>query len=352
METCLHFSKLSGKALLAETRRLVGCEQSSTADVIEALAEIDARKLFFEAGFNSLFAYCTDELLYTEDAACTRIEAARISRMFPAVVDRLRHGTLSLTNLRLVIPLLTIENHQMVLDRIKFKRKRDVELLVTGWRPQPDVLALVRRLPQPAAVPTREKARQAENSLEFAAADAESANATLPPTGLMPPPPFSASRVAVPTPATRPRIAPLAPERYKVQFTADQATHDLLRRAQSLLRHQVPNGDLLSVFNRALVCLVQELERKKAAIVSRPRTAVRPSQRHSRHIPADVRREVWTRDGGRCAFEGARGRCPETGCLEFHHVFPFAEGGRATVANIELRCRAHNGYESTLMFPA
>jgi hypothetical protein len=69
----------------------------------------------------------------------------------------------------------------------------------------------------------------------------------------------------------------------------------------------------------------------------------------SRHIPASVRRAVWARDGGRCAFVAPDGRrCGETAFLEFHHVRPYARGGPATVENIELRCRAHNGYEAKL----
>jgi hypothetical protein len=59
---------------------------------------------------------------------------------------------------------------------------------------------------------------------------------------------------------------------------------------------------------------------------------------------------MWQRDGGRCAFNGAHGRCTETRFLEYHHVVPFAEGGEASVSNIELRCRAHNQYEAGLWF--
>jgi 5-methylcytosine-specific restriction endonuclease McrA len=66
--------------------------------------------------------------------------------------------------------------------------------------------------------------------------------------------------------------------------------------------------------------------------------------------PAAVRREVWTRDEGRCAFVGTSGRCAERGFLEFHHLRPFAEGGETTAANLELRCRAHNAYEATWHF--
>ena len=57
-----------------------------------------------------------------------------------------------------------------------------------------------------------------------------------------------------------------------------------------------------------------------------------------------ARRAVWQRDEGRCVFEGSESRCAETSFLEFHHILPFARGCGATVANIQLRCRAHNQY--------
>jgi hypothetical protein len=64
-----------------------------------------------------------------------------------------------------------------------------------------------------------------------------------------------------------------------------------------------------------------------------------------------VRRAVWQRDGGRCAFIGRDGRrCDARGFVEFHHVKPFAAGGEASVANIELRCRPHNQYEADVYF--
>jgi hypothetical protein len=44
------------------------------------------------------------------------------------------------------------------------------------------------------------------------------------------------------------------------------------------------------------------------------------------------------------------GRCTETGFLEYHHVMPFAAGGRTSASNIELRCSAHNQYEAQVYF--
>ena len=59
-----------------------------------------------------------------------------------------------------------------------------------------------------------------------------------------------------------------------------------------------------------------------------------------------MKREVWARDGGQCAFVGAAGRCSERGFLEYHHVIPFADGGTTDASNLQLRCRAHNAFEA------
>ena len=65
----------------------------------------------------------------------------------------------------------------------------------------------------------------------------------------------------------------------------------------------------------------------------------------TRRIPSAVRRAVWPRDNGQCAFMGTLGRCTERGFLEFHHVVPFADVGAATVDNIQLRCRAQGSHQ-------
>ena len=144
-------------------------------------------------------------------------------------------------------------------------------------------------------------------------------------------------------------MTPLAPDFYRVQLTISRETHDKLRRVQDLIRHVIPTGDVAEIFDRALTLLLADLERRRYAETSRARPAQDPGS-VSRHVPAAVRREVWQRDAGRCAFIGSTGRCRETGFLEFHHVEPYAAGGAGTVGNIQLRCRAHNLYEASLFF--
>jgi hypothetical protein len=129
----------------------------------------------------------------------------------------------------------------------------------------------------------------------------------------------------------------LAPERYRFQFTASVQIHEKLRLAQALLRHQIPDGDVAAVLDRALSALIEDLMKQKLAATDHPR-AGRGTDPGSRHVPAEVKRAVWQRDGGRCAFVSRAGRrCTEQNFLEFHHVEPYAAGGEATLKNIELR---------------
>lgn len=116
------------------------------------------------------------------------------------------------------------------------------------------------------------------------------------------------------------------------------------------MRHTNPKGDPAVIFDRALTLLVDHLERTKLGKTTRGQKQQRATDPGSRHVPSAVKREVWTRDGGQCAFVGTAGRCSETGFLEFHHVVPFAEGGETSSANIQLRCRAHNAYEAEEWF--
>jgi hypothetical protein len=111
-----------------------------------------------------------------------------------------------------------------------------------------------------------------------------------------------------------------------VQLTVSKEAYDKLRRVQDLMRHRIPNGDPAAIFDLALTALLSELERTKFAAAKRPRNAAATSST-SRHVPAALKRAVWTRDDGRCAFVGAQGRCSETGFLEFHHRVPYADGG-------------------------
>ena len=328
MKTTTHApASLSDVALIQEVKAAAGRERAATAHLIALLAEFDARRLYLGEGCSSLFTYCTQVLHLSEHAAYGRIEAARVVRRLPRVLESLSDGRVTLTTVALLGPHLTTENHEALLTEARDKTKREVEVMVARLRPRPAVPNRIRKLPAPhISSGCTAGSRRAPDGT----ADA------LPVT-----PPVHAVQPAV--------VKPLTVDSYKVQLTMSRDTHAKLRRVQELLRHSIPSGDLATIVDRALTLLLADLERGKCAATVTPRTTKAPSA-GARHIPAAVRRQVWARDDGRCAFIGPAGRCTERHFIEFHHVSPYAVGGEPTVDNIELRCRAHNVHEAEKYF--
>ena len=343
----LRFESLTDDQLIAETRRLIACERTATAAVLRSLMEIDSRRLYLREGCSSLFTYCTQVLHLAEGAAYNRIEAARAARRFPEVLVAVEEGFLTLASVRLLAPHFTVDNCRELIDRARHKSKRDVELLVAAIAPRAPVPTVVRRLPDrpgTAAVTTT-----VQSLLRSEAAEVKTPTDRVPECAGAAPSkergPAHAYRISRPVST----VTPLSPSCYRLQVVLSEEAHAKLRRAQDLLRHAVPNGDVATVLNRALTLLVADLERRHYAATLAPRCSSESNGR-GRHVPAAVKRAVWRRDEGRCAFVGRSGRCAETAWLEFHHVQPYADGGGTSVDNIQLRCRAHNQYEATLWF--
>jgi hypothetical protein len=198
--TSTTFGELSDSEVLARIGDAARDERRATARLIALLIELDARRLYLGEGCSSLFTYCAQILHLSEHAAYNRIGTARAARRFPAILDLVECGAVTLTAVRLLAPHLTEANHRDVLERARHKSKREVELLVATLSPRPDVPSMVRKLPAPATskVPPAPP-------LESGARDVSTATDT-PPT-LLPP--------SQPT-----EMKPVALERYKIQFTS------------------------------------------------------------------------------------------------------------------------------------
>jgi hypothetical protein len=343
----LSFATLSDADLLAQATRLASVERHATVQLIASLAELDARRLYLGQGCSSLFTYCTQVLHLSEHAAYGRIEAARAARWYPVLLERLADGSISLTTVTLLAPLLTAENHLELLEAARHKSKRQVEELVAQRRPMSAVAFSIRKLPTRGASPAPPLAASLEPPSTSRATPVPATDAgKTAPTFVVGASPAQAIASHVARPVV---MGPLSADLYKLQMTLSRETIEKLRRVQDLLRHTIPSGDPAAILDRALTLLIVQLERRKVAATGSPR-APRDVAPGSRHVPAAVRRAVWARDEGRCAFVGAAGRCTERGFLEFHHVAPYAAGCDARVETIALRCRAHNQYEAVLDF--
>jgi hypothetical protein len=384
--------ELSDCDLLTATRHLVGRSNQLLAALLGHLSEVEARGIHRTRACSSLYSYCIYELRFSEDEAFRRVAASRLVRRFPALLDAVASGELHLTGLLMLGPHLTAENLPEVLARAKHRTKKEIARLVRRLDPLPDVPARIEPLgPAPARlVATTPTWSQFAESLcpvrELTPGDRprewiQSADA------------HNAVECAsdVPTSdgdAKQPAPARLEPERYRVQFTAGDEYVKLVEKAQALLSHSAERVPLDELQLRAMRLFVAELERKKRAATKRPgrARAAQPvakqlpsvrdrtsqpahaelgdleeaagsgsehTRQRGRQIPAAVRRAVFERDQGRCAHtDGSGQRCRETHRLELHHLEPFARGGKHTLANLSLRCSAHNALAAEQDFGA
>ncbi len=325
---------LSDGALLSRLSVLAVSDRGMTAELLAHIAEVDARKLYVPAAHPSMFSYCVHELKLSEQAALKRICVARVARRFPVIFDAIADGSLNLSTMMLLATHLTEATAAELLAAAAHKSKSEVEQLLAKRFPKADVPARIESICAPPRI------------------ESICAPPTLPMESSGPGAMSELSPGIVEAAHSPSQIAPLAPERFALKLTIDQETHDQLRYAQSLLG-RLSTSDLPEVIARAIHELVSKLEKQKFAKTDRPRKGARRSSDNPRHIPARVKRAVVERDQGRCTFVSEAGkRCPCESRVEFDHVEAIACGGESTVANLRLRCRAHNQHAAEQAFGA
>ena len=272
----LTLSHLSDRELLARLPGASSAERTAVAHMIAYLAEIDRRRLYLAEACSSLFSFCVERLGYSENEAQKRIQVARLYRRVPQVLSELENGTMHLTGLFLLSAHLTPENAAALLGEARGRTKREIELVIAKRFPRPEVL--------PTLTPL---------------STANDTSLAIPGNGSSPSVPFA------PVPSCA-RLQPLSAASYRVEFTASAEFHRKIEQTRNLLSHVVPSGDLALLFERALDTLLEvETERRLGAGQPRRRRETRPG---SRHVPLDVARAVWERDGFQCTFTDVHGR--------------------------------------------
>ena len=322
-------SHFSDRALLHDLKALVAQDRKTTAVLLTRIAEVEERKLYRQAGYDSMFACCLHELHFSEDAAYRHITAARVARRFPGVLVALAEGRLHMRAVLMLARHLTSGNADELVAAATHKTRAEIELLLAQRFPRPDLPQRLQAVPSPAV-------------LALVAT---------------PPAPEPAGELAperVEAEAPRPRVTPLAPERFGLQVTLDQETYDLLQQARALMSHQNPAGDIASVLKRALELLVGRLEKRKVRRDHAPRQSAAHSLRPAypgggeargagaRRRPLHVRERerpalpgtradrIRTRKPG-----GARGRC------DGGKRAPPVPGAQSARRRVRLRGRVH-----------
>jgi hypothetical protein len=252
---------LSDQALTDGLGVAVARERENTAVLLAHIAEFDSRGLFAPAGFSCMHGYCVGVLGLSEDAAYERLQAARTARQHPAVFAMVAEGRLHLTAVVRLTPHLVCmmpDSAAELLETAAGRSKSELEVLFAERFPRPDLQARVRPMPVPGfrqLVPEPVGTPGGEPGAAGASA-AEAVPALASGSALVPEPVGTPGGSLVPEPVVhpddRPRVALRSPERYGIQFTMVQATHDLLRHVEDLLGPRLGSDEMDQAFAAGL----------------------------------------------------------------------------------------------------
>jgi len=317
------FSHVSDGVLLQSVRDDVAARRGATARLLAKLAEIDARKLFLPLACSTMHVFCVRELGFSEQKAYKWMQVVEAARKFPTIFRELAEGRLRKSVVVVLAPHLTEENVDGLLAEAAGKSKAELERLLAG----------------------RSRRKQLSTTDQ---ALAEGGSRLSP--GIIESEPSPDPAIA-PNETGGENLTLAAPDSHPLTVQLNDEALALMRYAQALLGHADPTRDPSQLFGRALKALVADLEKRKFGGDGRRRAVRRETSPGSRHIPVQVRHEVWVRDQGRCTFVSLEGkRCDSQKLLEYDHVEPVARGGGSTVSNLRLRCRGHNQYEAERAF--
>jgi hypothetical protein len=344
-------------------KALLRKEQAAMADFLLALADFDRRRGWEPLGRASLFAFLHFELGLSNGAAFHRMSAARLLQRFPDLVEPIRDGRLCLSTTAELAKVATDENWTGVAPRFFGLSAREAQEVVAELQPRanPPLRAVVTAvagtcldagpteaaLASPVALPG-----PAAGSASLAAATSTDPGSLLTSEEELTHP----ARGAALRDAPRDVVEPLTADHRRLHVTVSRRLLKKLDAARDGLSHAIPGATTEQVIEAALDLLLEKQARARG-LVKRPRTSIQapplelplqeppPPRRDGPRetIPAAVRRAVWERDGGRCAWPlDAGGCCGSTHRLELDHVVPWSLGGESSVANLRVACSHHN----------
>lgn len=305
-------------------------ERKLLMEILEALREVEDRKLHLEMGYSDLYMFAMKELGYSSGAAYRRISAMRLLKTVPEVAPKLESGELGLENASQAQSFFRKEDQrrrEQGEQRLSLEEKREVVTELFGKSSREGQRVLMERSPE------------------------------------------------VMTPSEK--LRPLPEQKTMIQFVASVELMGKLEELKSLLAHQNFEGRMDVLIEKLADIALKKLN---PASTDRPASAgmsstspsasnskapiarvispapgmnqVSPVQRaRSRYIPAQVKRGVFLRDKNGCTYRNPKtGRvCGSLHGLQLDHLIPFSQGGDHSVDNLSLRCGAHNRYRAEQM---
>jgi 5-methylcytosine-specific restriction endonuclease McrA len=274
---------LSSEIILSRTRAIATDERRITVELLQYLREIEARQLFADLGYPSLFEFLVRELRFSESAAYRRSQAMRLLKDVPELGEKIESGAINLSNAAKV---------QSTLRKSSAEEKRQLMARLEG-----------------------KSVREADRELAALA-------------------PRSA----------REFTRWLNSEEVQLTFSLERPTFQNLHELQSLRSHKHPPSSYRGIVHDLVELGQKEWNPLRCTVSSAPQKRCDKENTSPSHVPESIRREVWIRDQGACTYQdpGTGKRCGSKTYVQLDHIHPLALGGKHELSNLRLLCGTHN----------
>ncbi len=313
---------LEGKTLVTRLEEMAKDERKHQVEILRYLAELDERHIVNEMGYSGMWDFCRRHLTFSESTSTRRVNVARASRKYPALLLMLEDGRLNLETAADLCKVLTEKNHLDLLAAAAGKTAREVQRLVDPA----DGKASARR-----DVIRRVTSKNPDVPASALALKENDPMLTSPPA-----------------PDVKSVPKSQEPILHRVSFTASDEVVAKLERLQEILG----GATLAEVCNRAADLLLdkvdkvrrfQRREQKKQARSTNKPAKAKPRSAEPRKPAAALADRVFVKGGMRCSYEKNGVSCTETRYLTIDHIRPYALGGKSNDwENLRCYCMAHN----------
>jgi len=312
-------SKVTNEIVLTQLERLVKSERKVMHLVLTHIYEVDVRKLYLSLGYDSLYRYLTQHLGYSEDAAYARMQSARLLGKVPSIHEKLENGSVNLSQLTKLNTALNLE-----------KKSGKVVPVET-----------------------------AENILK------QIENKTL----------FETQQVIAieldQKIQTYQKVRPQKDESVRLELTLTQEQYELLKKAQDLISHSVPDKNIAEAITYLAKSYIRKVEGKpkqasslaesfssestKLTETQNPKPTTRSfgktrnfAKPQRKYTSVHIQRELMKKAEGVCMHVDPKSqrRCNSRYQLQKDHIVPLARGGTDDISNLRLLCGVHNRYEA------
>lgn len=364
-------TKLKTEELHAGAHALAQDDRDSVVSLLLFLGELDARRQY--GTYGSLWNYCIEGLAQTRGEAFLRVKGARLLRRFPQAIPRLRDGRLSLSAFVALRKVLDDASAETLFEEVRGKSKKEIDEVLAMKRERVVAKSSIVVVP-PKLVPLS-PAMEALRKEDIEAAK------VAPPEGKPLPETYLVTGVENVN-----DLKVVSATQCEVTITVSIEFRRELRELAELESHAVRDGDPGTLIRRAVQERIAALRKKRgldpksaAAPAAKPKpapTAPAPAAKseipagtlmecapplerteasytwnfemsgtpiYTRpHIPAELEREIWRRDGGCCQWEVEEGICGSRWRCVIDHKHPVALGGKTEAENLRLLCEGHN----------